>query len=70
MSLMDAENGSELAVVTDNTKVKLPDFFSENVLFLLPAFSAANVKADAKKYHAIIGQLPARVNRRVRCIIR
>lgn len=65
MSLLDAENGNELATVSDNTRIKLPDFFSENVDLWFwqveSAFTAASIKADAKKYHAIIGQLPAQV---------
>lgn len=49
----------------DASKVKLPEFLPGNVDMWFwqvdSAFIAADIKADAKKYHSIIGQLPSTV---------
>lgn len=59
-----SQNTSQQIMVVDG-KVKLPEFFTENVDLWFwqveAAFSAADVRSDAKKYYAIIGQLPASV---------
>lgn len=51
--------------VSVNTKVRLPEFFTENVdLWFWQvecAFTAASITADARRYNAIIGQLPSKV---------
>lgn len=51
--------------VSVNTKVRLPEFFKENVdLWFWQvecAFTAASITADARRYNAIIGQLPPQV---------
>lgn len=58
-------NGAESVMKIDASKVKLPEFLPGNVDMWFwqveSAFIAADIKADAKKYHSIIGQLPSTV---------
>lgn len=60
------EQPAQISAVSDlSTKIKLPDFFAENVELWFwqveSAFIASGIASDVKKYHAIIGQLPSRV---------
>lgn len=58
-------NQADSIMKIDATKVKIPEFLPENVDLWFwqveSAFTAANIRADAKKYHTIIGQLPSTV---------
>lgn len=63
---LQSQQPAQISAVSDlATKVKLPDFFAENVELWFwqveSAFIASGITSDAKKYHAIIGQLPSRV---------
>lgn len=63
------EPNNQADAVSVNTKVRLPEFFSENVEYWFwqveSAFTAASITADGRRYHAIIGQLPAHVIRKL-----
>lgn len=59
-------NGDQTQIMKiDASKVKLPEFLSNNVDMWFwqveSAFIAADIRSDAKKYHSIIGQLPSTV---------
>lgn len=60
-----SQNNNGQQIMAIDGKVKLPEFFTENVDLWFwqveSAFSAADIRSDAKKYHAIIGQLPSSV---------
>lgn len=63
---LQPEQPTQISAVSDlATKIKLPDFFAENVELWFwqveSAFIASGITSDVKKYHAIIGQLPSRV---------
>lgn len=63
---LQSQQPAQVSAVSDlATKVKLPDFFAENVELWFwqveSAFIASGITSDVKKYHAIIGQLPSRV---------
>lgn len=66
IEIQQSEQPSQISAVSDlATKIKLPDFFAENVELWFwqveSAFISSGITSDVKKYHAIIGQLPSRV---------
>lgn len=66
MDNQQQDQSAQISAVSDlATKIKLPDFFAENVELWFwqveSAFIASGITSDVKKYHAIIGQLPSRV---------